>query len=69
MTEVWPLERPRGMALLRQLEGWDEEEDKEEGGVPIVRVIPSEVTSGQEGTEAASPERECAPRRKRVRKV
>ena len=30
-TEVWPIERPRRIALLRQLEGWDEED----GEAPI----------------------------------
>ena len=62
MTDVWPVERLRRIALLRQVEGWDREEDE---------VSTSRATASGVAFEAAeerddSPERECAPRRRRV---
>ena len=64
-TEVWPIERPRKIALLRQLERWDGGEEE----VPIVKVPILEVDFGDSEVEAFSPDRECAPRRKRVTEV
>ena len=61
-TVVWPIERPRRVALLRQAEGWDKGEEKvqaEKEKAPDVVLVAVEV-------EVASPERECAPRRKRT---
>ena len=64
-TEVWPNERPRRIALLRQLEGWDEEEEE----APILKIETPEVDFGTSEVETVSSERECVPRRKRVTKV
>ena len=64
-TEIWPIERPRKIALLRQPKRWDGGEEE----VPIVKVPILEVDFGDSEVEAFSPDRECAPRRKRVTKV
>ena len=64
-TEVWPIEGPRRIALLRQLEGWDDKE----GEIPIEKVTTPEATFGTKEVEAVSPERKCAPKRKRVTEV
>ena len=64
-TEIWPIERPRKITLLRQPERWDGGEEE----VPIVKVPILEVDFGDSEVEAFSPDRECAPRRKWVTKV
>ena len=79
-TEIWPMELPRKIALLRHLEKWDEEipaviaekvrdkaEEtlaKDEKGKGKIEETLATDT-GTEEEEMDSPGRECAPRRKR----
>ena len=59
-TFVWPLERLRRVTLLGQVEGWGKDSAEEED-------VPT-LAQGEEveEKEAASPEKEIAPRRKRA---
>ena len=65
LADVYPIERIRRMNLLREVEDWDGVKAAEKEANAVEKEVVPEVSIGIKDI-VASPERECAPRRKRA---